>query len=195
MSMTPTEFIKNQKVIKKTLQLGKIPYVNNKRKSNLVTLRLELAHKETCFPHLTIDLQPCQEAVSLSICGDVWNQLQTDIVLGGQIYETVLEYASYFPAYKTAKIVELWKRWHLNDMNGGTRKQRELVRKNWDQKEKDGYYDHYDEAVKHLKEHDLHYDGDYQYGTAWLTEVIPDDVLAEIMQLFGISMKLEEALC
>jgi hypothetical protein len=80
------------------------------------------------------------------------------------------------------KIVEIWERWHLNDMNAGTVEQEEYLRNyyriNRDVKKS------YGNDVKLLKEvslyivdHPKNKGETYTYGTGWLTEEVPDNVI------------------
>ena len=81
-----------------------------------------------------------------------------------------------FTAPQLARFIELWNRWHLNDMCAGSPAQREFLREHpvtatWPES-------HLDKARSALREAWL-----YSYGTAWLTESIPDEVLAELLSL------------
>lgn len=76
------------------------------------------------------------------------------------------------------KIQSVWKRWHLNDMRAGTPRQEEFVR-NWNLS---NAYD-YTTVCKALEEAGLLIDGDYRYGTAWLKEEVPMDILRYLFSL------------
>lgn len=87
------------------------------------------------------------------------------------------------PGWDHGKIIaffQTWKRWHLNDMRAGSPAQRNLL------DEVHGKYRSvpYQEAVATLEEHGLLVDPDYihngkpyQFGTGWLSETVPDEVL------------------
>lgn len=88
----------------------------------------------------------------------------------GQIYDELLE-AIKDPATKLAdgwnaqlvqQFVEIWKEWHLNDLQAGCEHQRAL---GWDI---DGYDAHPSEPCPTCG---------YKYGTAWLTKKVPQKVL------------------
>ena len=79
------------------------------------------------------------------------------------------------------RLKQAWERWHLNDMRAGTPKQEELVRK-WRLTADDKSYS---EACKMLESNDLLIDGGYRYGTAWLKEEVPLDVLEWLFNLPG----------
>lgn len=70
------------------------------------------------------------------------------------------------------KLNVIWDRWHLNDMRAGTILQEKAIRE-WVVNNR---YD-YTSACEYLKSINLYEDGDYKYGTAWLKEDLPVDVI------------------
>lgn len=89
------------------------------------------------------------------------------------------------------RIAKVWSSWHLNDMHPGTPKQEAFLRSR-------DIHD-YDKAVDALKKAGLYIDHlpavatangylvrpSYKYGSQWLYEPIPDDILAEIRSWEG----------
>ena len=73
------------------------------------------------------------------------------------------------------RIDKYWKKYHLNDLQAGTQQQAEILKKcpSTD----------YDDRCEFLKENDLYVDRGYTYGTKWLTQVIPDNIVSEIKKL------------
>jgi len=60
----------------------------------------------------------------LSMQAEVWQADKRDIYMGGQCVDEV---AAMFPHdAKAARMVEVWRRWHLNDMKAGCEHQREV---------------------------------------------------------------------
>jgi hypothetical protein len=59
---------------------------------------------------------------NLSICGSVWKPNRSDIIMGGQCLDTLGELLPNDA--KLQRIVEIWRRWHLNDMNAACEHQR-----------------------------------------------------------------------
>lgn len=112
-----------------------------------------------------------------SMTGAIWNGSHTDWQSGGQNLE---EIAELFPNNaKVQRMVAIWRRWHLNDMKAGTPAQEAIIEAHKD--EFPGYpASHYTWACELLKANDLYEDNGYKYGSAWLKEKIPADVLAEI---------------
>lgn len=75
------------------------------------------------------------------------------------------------------EIIEIWKRYHLNDMRAGTPKQERAVREYC----KNNEYD-YNKVREYLDSVGLLVDNGYTYGTSWLYEEIPQDVLNKIFK-------------
>lgn len=159
--------------MKGKLFLGKVPY--------------RPGGARVCPVYLTWEL----DAGRFSACGEIWNHMQTDVTRCGQCVDTV---AAMFPHNKTAQaILRIWRRWHLNDMRAGCEHQRaagwedvrippsELPdsRANQDEGGILALWVYRHEHPKGLLCEPCPVCG-YKYGTAWLLEEIPADVIAEI---------------
>lgn len=79
------------------------------------------------------------------------------------------------------RLKQVWKRWHLNHMRAGTPKQEEAVR-NWRKTADDPSYE---DACKMLESIGLLTDNGYRYGTGWLKEEVPLDILEWLFKLPG----------
>lgn len=84
------------------------------------------------------------------------------------------------------KFQTVWNRWHLNDLNAGTPKQEAFLRGLEDRNGGIGY----EKAVEALKEAGIYEDADfihegrpYRYGSSWLKEEVPADVLEWLQSL------------
>lgn len=147
--------------MQRVISFGKVAYTGN-RKSYEVTLEIELDYKDKNKP-------------VFSVCGNVWNTHHTDIVMGGQCIDGVWQeykHQLHKPVlYK--KIMGLWQRNHLNDLQAGCIHQRMLQ---WDN--------------RYISEK-CPYCG-YKYGTAWLYKPIPFRDLYAIKKLLGIALNAEE---
>ena len=146
---------------RKTYVLGKADYNGSGRRNCECTIEWEL------------------EDGRFAMSASVWNPRKTDIYMGGQC---VAEVASYFPGdAKAQRMAAIWKRWHLNDMRAGSPAQEEHLRTTPDAFP--GYpVSYYEWASGLLAKAGLNPDPNtgYRYGSAWLTEALPDDVIAEI---------------
>lgn len=72
---------------------------------------------------IEVEIRDTEKGPELSICGDIWRPNRSDIVSGGQNLE---EIGQAFPRdAKVQRIVEVWRRWHLNTMRAGCEHQRD----------------------------------------------------------------------
>jgi hypothetical protein len=103
----------------------------------------------------------------------------------------LVEYASGWDAETVTKFRDIWERWHLNDMKAGSPAQMahlEALPK-WTYGE-GGFKSHYEWALAQLSEAGLQPDPNYEhngkpysYGSAWLKEEVPTDVVAWLKAL------------
>ena len=162
---------------------------------------------------LEITLEQKAKGLCFSISGNVWNTKHTDIVQGGQMQDTIRKALNntcphnrynhpikseeaYFktltiPKDKLLKILDIWDRWHLNDLKAGCEHQRaakwEEIKlddsKPWSQ-ENSAMWTHKKDNPKGLLNEPCPVCG-YKYGSAWLFEVIPNDVVQFIKEFAG----------
>ena len=152
----------------------------------------QFGYKRSLKVDLEIRLSDTKKGKTLSICGNIWNMSQTDIVTGGQIRET-LQYALNHNEFKTLDITKtglrtilnLWERWHLNDMNSGCEYQRTLIPGIEEEKGKEFFYaGNYTEVVKLPDFEECPICG-YTYGSAWMFEKLPEYVVEYIEHITG----------
>ena len=144
---------------KQTIDFGKIDFNETGRKINLVEIEIELRTDNV-----------------LSICGNVWNNLKTDIVSGGQNLDTLKPYFKHDSLFN--KLCLLWKNYHLNDMQACTPLQmahletvhHKCTDSNW-----------YDWACLELEKVELltttYKNKPYKFGSQWIKKEIPQDIL------------------
>lgn len=70
------------------------------------------------------------------------------------------------------RLCDIWDRWHLNGLNAGTQEQRPVA---------NGHG--YDATCNALKAAGLLVDRGYTYGSAWLLERLPEEIVAEVKAL------------
>lgn len=103
----------------------------------------------------------------------------------GQVVMHPWEITEYAPGWDAASVEmfsTVWERWHLNDMVAGSPAQMEFLRAN---PVKAVYPEnHYDKAIAALTAAGLQPDPNYihngkpyRYGSAWLREELPQDVI------------------
>lgn len=116
----------------------------------------------------------------LSITGVIEPKKNGDASSCGQIVDTIdenlkkISYADNWDRIKATQFVEIWKDWHLNDMNAGTQKQ-EIYIKNWLSKTGKKY--EYNKVCEMLKTANLYNDNGYTYSEKWLSCEVPKEVL------------------
>ena len=87
--------------MKKTFKFGEFAIADKKIKNNEITI--------------TIELKDSEKGKTFSACGYVWNSKHTDIIMGGQCIDDLEQYLKNNKTYLT--ILELWQKYHLNDMH------------------------------------------------------------------------------
>ncbi len=152
---------------RKVLDFGKVDYYGNNRRSNAVSIEVELKEKEG-------------KGLCLSICGNIWNSRKSDILSGGQ---NIDEIASILKSNKKVqRIKEIWKKYHLNDMNAGC-----IHQDSWDVAKEVDMYGKIERAgwIRQSE----HAEGllckacpecGYKYASAWLFREIPSEIIEEI---------------
>lgn len=89
---------------KRIYSFGKIAYYG-KRKIHEVTLEITLYADRNGYPEFTA-------------CADVWNNLHTDIICGGQMIDDLYNNFARFHNNTIYKIImELWKKYHGKDVS------------------------------------------------------------------------------
>lgn len=171
--------------MERTIKIGKINFYDNEKRANHdveVTLRL---NDDNCF----------------SAVANVWNFHHSDILMGGQCFDTIL---NDFPEVKKnpifMEVYDLWKNYHLNDFHAGTKAQEDLLKEAVKNGELNTYgANNYKETCAYLESKDMLYDKNYlvskkqkdgstiivpyRYGTGWLKEEIPKEDLLRIKSL------------
>ena len=155
--------------MRKTISFGKVDYNGNGRKTNEVTVELELRNTD--------------KGIEFSACGNIWNHIHTDILCGGQCLDTITEFITD-PTFK--EIHRLWKLYHLNSMHAGTVEQEQAIEE-W--KAKGNRYDYTAvcEYLKSINLYEVEHEGKpYKYGHAWLYRAIPEADLNKIKEIMGV---------
>jgi hypothetical protein len=138
------------------------------------TLEITLSEQTAHDNSKTIDLKPISGTYyRLSISGSTKQKGVRGGESWGQCREAMKE-DGLLASKDLSRLAALWERWHLNDLNAGTRKQRAKIRKA-------GFIGDYDKQLETLG--DLATERGYKYGQWWLVEVIPEKVIQEIISL------------
>lgn len=121
---------------------------------------------------LDIEIKDKNSFKSLSIVGTYFTgkkllKSEKNLLGFGQIHNEVQEIIP-------ARLYEIWRRWHLNDMRAGTFVQEEILRQ---AKASGVKLNDYDEACNYLQRFDALVDEGYTYGSGWLKEELPQEVI------------------
>ena len=103
-------------VFKTKLDLGKINYLGNGKKSGPTDVEMELTLRANSEGY---------EYWEFSAIGNIWNHLGTNIYHAGQCLDTIDEFKHGNKAFRT--VFGWWKKYHLNGMHAGTVAQEEAL--------------------------------------------------------------------
>lgn len=162
--------------MKTKISFGKVDGYGNGRKSCEITLEVELRDTD--------------KGPEFSVCGNLWNNIHTDIIWGGQCVDDLFwKFGKQMQNPKLyAEILELWKKYHLNGMHAGTEEQEDYLDQ-YKSEHPNWRYD-YSEACIILKcagLYEVEVDGKpYQYGHGWLYREIPEVSLNRIKKIIEI---------
>jgi hypothetical protein len=135
---------------------------------------------------VSLELKDHNGKPEFTTCATVWNIHKTDSIMGGQCLDTIAERLPELknnPKYNT--ILDLWKKYHLNSMNAGTREQSAAIE---EEAQRQGVkWLEYTKACDYLKSINLyeveHEGKPYKYGHDWIYYAIPSDDLQKIENL------------
>lgn len=136
-----------------------------------VVVTLELRTREG--EHTTVTHDTVTDPVEVSLTGEhyePWDH-RGEPSSGGQIVDTLGDIVTPAPGWDMGEVRELrtlWERWHLNTMRAACAHMSDLVR------EDNGYGGTRITCTA---------GSGYTYGAAWLTEPVPDDVVARLRYL------------
>lgn len=102
-------------MVRKVIEFGKIDYYGTGRKANLVTVEMELREARARYgaigekksPEL---LEGSKESL-FSVSANVWNHIQSDIIIGGQCLDQIKHVPVNDALFQEIK--RLWKKYHL----------------------------------------------------------------------------------
>jgi len=162
--------------MKKVFNFGKIDFNGCGRRINLVTVEVNLKEDKDGKPVFTAS-------------GDVWNSRHTDIIMGGQCLDDLEEFSKDFQNNEKnifGEILDLWHKWHLNDLTPGTPEQMACIKEHKDEIDESlGFYEKEKALLEKYNLECVEWNGKpYHYGTAWITRDIDPQDLKRIKALF-----------
>lgn len=165
------------------IRVGTISAYAGKRYA--VYAALELRPAQRVAPGLTVTHEPTPpDALEVAITGSIYyanrdgsrDRRYHDIAGGGQ---NVADIRAVGTA-AAVRIADLWDRWHLNGMRAACVHQADAAREI-----NARLPDYAQDRERWALLSALPCPEGYRYGSAWLYEPVPDDVLAELRTLFG----------
>lgn len=150
-------------------------YIGKDRNNYKITLEMEIEEKKK--EAVTIDHKAIKTFKVLTISGGAWNYHRKDYDYCGQIYdeltpENIKALEKPMTWDKLNRIIEIWKEWHLNDLNPNCVHQVAF----------DCNIKEYKEQAKvQTKSCPLK----YKYGSEWLVRLLPEEIEKEITELFS----------
>lgn len=94
-----------------------------------------------------------------------------------------ITFAPYWNMEMFEHLLKIWERWHLNDLNAGCIHQRELMPQIKQERGKKFFYAENLYKIWELPEFFECPECGYKYGTAWLFEEVPHDVIEWLFNL------------
>jgi hypothetical protein len=167
---------------RKVCRIGTIDTGNKRRAS--VFVKIELREGRLSISGV---IGPLASGNALGGCGQIdmgfahRNPAGNDKRYSKPIRPCDIRFAPGWTDDKWLDLLDVWNRWHMNDMKAGTAAQEEWLRQN----PVDATYpkSHYTEASKALTDAGLNPDNGYMYGSKWLSEEIPEETIAFIVSL------------
>jgi hypothetical protein len=152
---------------------------------------LHIAIKKASRIGMDIDGHPVPDgALELSITGDVLEKLPKGRWRSNCSGQTVDTVATLWAGYAAVQeLCTLWSRWHLNTMKPGSRAQSEALEAAIGGKSRDFAENEatlYGLGLLLDKSNPGFGEKGYRYGSQWLTEVLPEDVVSRINELRSI---------
>lgn len=158
--------------MKKEISFGEIAYTS-KSKRNLVDVELSLKEREDLINYETMQKE---SGYVFAASGHIWNTSKTDCEVAGQCIDKL---SKFIKNPLLQEIETIWKQYHLNDLQAGTKEQQIAIEK-W--KAEGNKYD-YTQAKDHLTSIGLNPHNGYEYGTKWLYMPIPENVVVRIKEI------------
>ncbi len=176
-----------------------------RRSKHKVTLKIKL-ETEKGKDQKGVDGITYENPLTLSISDSIWQRDESDSMSGGQGQDTLrealddgkLEVGNGISNSEFEKLLDIWDRWHLNDLKAGTSRQRKIIEEHEDEAKYNKFDKFLDRPVAILEDHDAQPDTEtsgfgkdgYKYGSQWLYEPLPDDVIEFVEE---IQQKLQPA--
>lgn len=143
-------------------------YVGRTSRGDRLWLEIELRQQQNVASRQTVEHEPASESLELSISGLLVPYRARTVHGAGQVTDDlkhVTEPAEGWTVSELRKLLAVWERWHLNGLKAGCV--------------------HMPEGTAlgtecPVQAADPKIEKPYRYGHAWLVEVLPDEVEAQV---------------
>ena len=170
-----------------TYKFGKIDANGIGRLINEVEVEVELREVDRTSKEVNDDRKT---ALEFACSASVYNSSQTDLVMGGQCLDELMNHPSLSTNPLFCDIHEMWTKYHLNTLNAGTPRQTEALEQAIAEgKLENRNASNYVKCCDYLESVGLLYDEEYlvkdkngnptayQYGHGWIVRDIPPEDL------------------
>ena len=152
-------------------------------------------YKCRCHMKVEAELRDGKEGPVFSMSGSVLPPNKKGYIMGGQMFDHIPEDKVDSSVY--AFLIQMWKKYHLNDLHAGTPEQEKCLDEHREEIEAlEPGYGHYHACCVVLGNYGLYevdLDGKpYKYGHAWLYRPIPDEDLTKIRYVLDPSHSEED---
>lgn len=123
-------------------------------------------------------LQDIENFYTLSICGTTRKD-----GCCCQMQDEIIKYKNRVKKEDINKfnfIMDIWYKYHLNELQSGTKKQIDFIN---DYENKNNIKLAYSQKVRLLKDNNIYDDRGIKYGYVWLAKQIPNDIIQKIINL------------
>lgn len=144
------------------------------KQSNYIAINIEIRKGKDAQPSYLNPNRNAHNCEVLSICGEV--KYKHELGAFGQCYdeiEKILKYAKPEDQKKITKILKIWRKYHLNDMQAGTKVQQDALHT----KTLDNWASQYDKCCEYLNSINLLEDRGYKFGSKWLFMKLPKRII------------------
>lgn len=146
-------------------------FVNNKKR---IEIELEINLERFYHQRNYENLKRIKSCLELRMHGHI--KEKGEYIACGQCYDELPKYYKYFSKDQKElmkTICKIWKEYHLNTMQAGTKRQQNTLIKN----HLNAWANYYNECCNFLEQKKLLIDRGYKFGSGWLCKKLPIKII------------------